>query len=263
MHTSSSLARNIQVTAEPPQSTKENRQRVSDDSGSKRLEFAISLPEYPPCAANDAHVVKMAQHTTYPNGMSVAAFEMEPPRQKLTTHSLHWIMCSVPLSQIPPDQQLTLAVRLAEAVLQYHATPWLNDHWRLDRIFLEVEDPLEDYHLETLHLMLDQGKNAQTPHAIDGTGVMNKAIFDLGIALLEIAFWQPLESAHNFHSYGIVKTAHRLALSPSPLGPRYGKMIQNCLAYGHTREFSNQMLQHHIASRIIEPLQANIAAISL
>ena len=156
-----------------------------------------------------------------------------------------------------------LAVRLAEAFLQYHATPWLKARWRLDQIFLEVEDPSEDYSLETLHLLIDQDKNVRILHAKDEVHAMSNGLFELAFALTEIALWKPLESVHNFHSYGLVETARRLALSPSPLGPRYGKMIQNCLTYAQAGELSSQMLEHHIASQIIEPLQDIITAIRL
>ena len=237
-----------------------NSQFQLDDSASKTVSFAASLPAYVLCAANDTHIAEMM---AYPHENSVAVFETERPRQEPTSHSLHWIMRSLPASQILPDQQLMLAVRLAEAVLQYYATPWLKACWRLNQIFLEVEDPSEDYHLETLHLVLDRGENVQDLHATDGVYAVSNGLFYLAVALIEVALWKPLESVHNFHSCGIVETARRLALSPFPLGPRYGKMIQNCLTFGRTGEFSGQMLQHHIASQIIEPLQDIITAITI
>ena len=101
---------------------------------------------------------------------------------------------------IPVHERVGLAKILAIAVLQYHATPWLQLFWRSeDILFFDVEkktEPQELPDLSTPHLNAKvkcsnrEPSNASTIAHI----ARNPILFRLGVILLEIAHAASLES---------------------------------------------------------------------
>jgi hypothetical protein len=131
--------------------------------------------------------------------------------------------------------QLRIAHRLAIAVLQYE-TPWLPDHWRLlDMKYLETSGTMDATALRTLHLSSEIKKRPNTAQT-DGIkfakdavtnqmrqGITNSTLFCLGVALLEIAYWSPIEEkATEDDDNNPVLTARRLQKDRAPpLGPEF------------------------------------------
>ena len=100
---------------------------------------------------------------------------------------------------IPVHERVGLAKTLAIAVLQYHATPWLQLFWRSeDILFFDVEKKAEPQELPDLsapHLNAKfNSSNKQLSIASNSRIARNPILFRLGVVLLEIAHAASLES---------------------------------------------------------------------
>lgn len=93
-----------------------------------------------------------------------------------------------------------LALNVASAVLQLHATPWLRERWCLDDIhFLSNKDNLlsitTPYVSKTVALSEDASQNqdpADQPETQAFNCIANEMTFALGVALIEISYGVPI-----------------------------------------------------------------------
>ncbi|KAG9198183.1 hypothetical protein G6514_010399 [Epicoccum nigrum] len=143
--------------------------------------------------------------------------------------------------------QTRLAHRTSRAILQYNDTPWLTSRWRLrDMKYFGLEDDLSEDAQKTLHVSseLSPPKVSSTMRChmkgVQGTqdtvsdeiryGINNMILFFLGVALLEIAHWKPIEDQMTIRDLNDeVFAARRIASQPTQLGPVYHKIAQKCL----------------------------------
>ena len=99
----------------------------------------------------------------------------------------------------------------------------------------------------------------------DYFGINNITLFFLGVALLEVAHWKPLESLSNPQDPNAILTARRLASKPSPLGKRYQEVVRKCLQcnFGFGTDLSKKELQTAVYGDVVCPLEEMLKALSI
>ena len=143
-------------------------------------------------------------------------------------------------------ERLHLAKSLATAVLQYHATPWLNMAWRSrDILFFGIDgEPaghsrpnLKAPHLNVKIKETDQGLY-QTSMCSVRFIIRNRLLFNLGVMLLEVAYCKTLRSLEqpcdleNGERSALTEifAARRLASSLGrEMGATYGNIVKKLL----------------------------------
>ena len=173
------------------------------------------------------------------------------PALELTTDSvsLESVISSLPRSKsscgIPSLQRISLALSLATAVLEFHASPWLPDTWRSQNVHFYGVDSQTLRHpgsLATPFLNI-QPKSTKpffvAPSSRDLLSpIRNNVLFGLGIIFLELGFESPMKKLYNAeeldegrqHRFSDYLTAKRLDRDTGiPLGPRFGRVIRKCL----------------------------------
>ncbi|EUC42454.1 hypothetical protein COCMIDRAFT_7987 [Bipolaris oryzae ATCC 44560] len=171
---------------------------------------------------------------------------------------------------LQPKDRLKLAHRLAVATLQYNDTPWLPERWRLgDLGYLGSRSSFNVEALKTLHFnsqisrpttvadgqMEDLQQNTGTISEQTRYGINNTTLFFLGVAMLEIAYWTPIEEKMtNMDENNPVFAARRLVLDGRiPLGPEYQRIAQKCLEcnFGFGNKLSNKGLQSAVYNDVV------------
>ncbi|KAF2651954.1 hypothetical protein K491DRAFT_696015 [Lophiostoma macrostomum CBS 122681] len=175
--------------------------------------------------------------------------------------------------------QLKLAHRAALAVVQFNSTPWLATNWRLKDIYFGNCNTFDDVALKTLHLtsQLSTVSEKQQP-SMEGVeaagtvfseedcyGINNTTIFFLGVALLELAYWKPLEALSVDGDPHEILTARRIAARPTKLGPKYQNITRKCLScdFGVGNDLAKEELQAAVYGDVVAPLEKMIESLSL
>jgi hypothetical protein len=183
--------------------------------------------------------------------------------------------------------RLMLALKLVRAVLQFHSSPWLMEEWSLEQLQILPSQKSES---GDLTLYLNSRLSGQPclseieslPHAasIGGEpqldrslsplsqaqhrGIDNITLFCLGIALIEIAHWQPLAKLSVSYDHDQIDTARRVARGTTMLGPWYDAAIQKCLrcdfAFGW--DLKSEVLQRAIYNDIFCRLEDLVAKLN-
>lgn len=162
-------------------------------------------------------------------------------------------------------ERLKLATQLAEAVLQFHATPLLQGLWRSeDVIFFQDNKSDNTTSISSPHLNV-QVSSTKSSKAIvldtnsldnvTGHMIRNPYLFSLGVILIELAFQAPLRTLYksgdlingqsNTLSDFFVATRLSKTISSS-LGPTYGMVVRKCLGcdFGQgTSDLNDEKLQ--------------------
>jgi hypothetical protein len=217
------------------------------------------------------------EHLLYTgDGKPNALFQKDPPAP-LT--SLRDILRQTKNDIIDSLQKLKTAHRLTSAVLQYHSTPWLTEEWRLhDLHTFGTQKNDFDNILKSLHLsgqfprsseitapMDGIEKNALDSAALDSVdarlayGITNLTIFSLGVALLELGHWNPIQSGND------IIAARKLVERGSPLGPRYQDIVKRCLNcnFGFGTDISRPGLQNAIYNDVVCALEDMMGALDI
>lgn len=197
--------------------------------------------------------------------------------------SLFDIMQNDPDNTVDAVDQLRLAHKTATALLQFNGTPWLSDRWRLrDLSYFGSNNALDDTALKTLHLssqILTTTEAATTRSNMDGIqqatdvvsdqvryGINNTTLFFLGVALLEIAHWTPIEEKMTPRDLNNeVFAARRLAAGRAPLGPVYQKIAEKCLQcnFGFGTRLSSKGLQTAVYNDVVCELEGMIERLTI
>ena len=181
------------------------------------------------------------------------------------------------------EDQLKLAHKTALALLQFNDTPWLQNRWRLrDLSYFGTTGSFGSEALKTLHLSSQisaPAVPAVTNHIMDGVeqttdvvndqvryGINNVALFFLGVALLEIAHWKPIEekmTARDLNNE--IFAARRLAAGRAPLGPQYQKIAEKCLQcnFGFGTKLESKGLQTAVYNDVVCELESMIEKLSI
>ncbi|KAK8078106.1 hypothetical protein PG996_004276 [Apiospora saccharicola] len=163
-------------------------------------------------------------------------------------------------------QQLRLALKLINGVLQLASTPWLRELWSLKDVFYfqradDIATALKTLHIrselsnqgwrvtDTTNLAVaDELLNAKRTH-----GVGNATLYSLGKALLQVGKWSPLTSED-------IGEIRRLAESNSRLGPAYDRITQQCLDcnFASSKDLHDPNLQNAIYRDVVCGLEGII-----
>lgn len=168
---------------------------------------------------------------------------------------------------ISVNEQLRLALRLARSVLQYHSTPWWRGNWDLsDLSYFDIDTELS-VSLGTLHIdaqlvskddtmRMDRVLThmpAKAPSDDDAQvfcGIRNTTLYSLGVALLQIGGWEPLDATD-------VVLVRKAAAKPCRLGPRYNDLVNKCLYcdFGFGADLNKPQLQGAVYESVISELE--------
>jgi hypothetical protein len=185
---------------------------------------------------------------------------------------------------LQPEDRLKLAHKLALATLQYNDTPWLHEQWRLqDLNYLGSSSSFSAAALQTLHFnsRISTPPSATLPEGpMDGIqrathtvtdqvrfGITNTTLFFLGIALLEIAYWKPIEEKMTAGDEdNQIFAARRLMLDRgAPLGPEYQRIAQKCLEcnFGFGNKLGNRGLQSAVYNDVVCQLERMVGRLEI
>ncbi|KAJ4380965.1 hypothetical protein N0V86_003312 [Didymella sp. IMI 355093] len=197
-------------------------------------------------------------------------------------YSLFDVMRHDPDDTMEVEDQLRLALTTATALLQFNDTPWLSERWRLrDLSYFGSSNMLDDSALKTLHLssqISTPTATAASDNSMDGIeannavsdqvryGINNTTLFFLGVALLEIAHWKPIEekmTARDLNNE--VFAARRLAAGRAPLGPQYQKIAEKCLQcnFGFGTNLRSKRLQTAVYNDVVCELESMIEKLTI
>ena len=173
-----------------------------------------------------------------------------------------------------PDR-IHLAKTLAVAVLQYHATPWLQMSWKTsDVVFFgtDAESMLAQTSALTMPHFSARVRSAGEMSANglsqnDSTaGVRNSLLYSLGIVLLEIAYWrhweslkQPRKYPHgngNWHT-DMHQARNLLENSSSDMGGEYNSIVEHLIEceFRCGQDLNIRRLQTAVYRDVIRPLE--------
>lgn len=225
----------------------------------------------------------MYKHLFYLRDEDIAPGRGSANSQLNNVYSIFDIMRREADDALGVEDQLKLAHKTALTLLQFNNTPWLPDRWRLrDLSYFGSEGTLDDAALKTLHLSSQISAPAVSPipsntmdgveQAIDAVsdqvryGVNNTTLFFLGVALLEIAHWKPIEEQMIVRDLNNeVFAARRLAASRAPLGPQYQKIAEKCLQcnFGFGTKLSNKSLQAAVYNDVVCEIEGMIKDLNI
>jgi hypothetical protein len=200
--------------------------------------------------------------------------------------NLEYLLCATNREPTSVDlgSKFKIAHRIATAVLQYHSTPWLREDWRLkDLAYFGNLQGISDESLRTLHLTFCFNQSDQDPELNCtrwGTnlspnskyssmeniycqyGINNTVLFSLGVALLELAYHQPLEEMCG--AQDLIVAARKQAMSGYPLGLKYQKIVRQCLQcdFGMGSDLKEPELQTAIYGDVICSLEEMMNSLS-
>ncbi|OJD33086.1 lon protease like peroxisomal [Diplodia corticola] len=227
-------------------------------------------------------VEEECQHLFYCSGPSAKGGRPVARPLHANSSSMAKVLSSMPHNEVRPDQQINIAHRLAVSLLQYNSTPWLDDVWRTQDVFVLGDSPdLSNAVLSTLHFktsMPDKMVADQAVQAADSTiqdtattaatsadpaddqlslyhGVRNVPLFSLGVALLEISQQKPILFQDGEDQIVAVR---RMAKQSMRLGPRYGEIVRRCLEcdFGQGNDLEKSELQSAVHQEVVCPLEA-------
>jgi hypothetical protein len=97
-------------------------------------------------------------------------------------------------------------------------------------------------------------------------GIHNTVLFFLGVALLEIAHWKPIEEKMTDRDdNNQVFAARRLAAGRAPLGPQYQNIVEKCLQcnFGFGTKLSNTALRTAVYNDVVCELETMIEKLKI
>ncbi|KAI0109218.1 hypothetical protein GGR51DRAFT_570044 [Nemania sp. FL0031] len=190
-------------------------------------------------------------------------------------------------SPVSLKYQFNWAVKLTLAVLKFHSTPWLRDSWRTNDLFLPTLE-LSMTEKPSLFLKTDlvskrsidksladssevdaimTGQDTTAAHIVMSEdydeyhyGINNQTLWALGIALLEIAHWAPLDSLKPEGHIDDVVAVRGVAKRKTLLGAPYEAIVRKCLQcnFGCGTNLCRAELQVAVYNSVVCPLQDTI-----
>jgi hypothetical protein len=171
-------------------------------------------------------------------------------------------------------QQIILAQKLAEAVLQYHSTPWLPQTWTLQDVAYfkdttqsdkkDISDALQSLHLSNHFLdqaRLDAKANERSVDLKHTYGIRNLTLAKLGVALLEICTQKDMTVPRlDSTPYEIIQARKLVGEEHSSimtLGKRYLEIVRKCIYcdFACDDDLSGEALQSAVYTEVVCALQ--------
>ncbi|OJD24620.1 hypothetical protein ACJ73_04018 [Blastomyces percursus] len=184
---------------------------------------------------------------------------------------------SSPLQQIKPltrKERFKLAVAVSTSVLQFDDTPWLKQTWGTNDINFLVKPSysmLEQAYLSTVFLQNNQTPTNQQNRTQYPPLIRNKALFTLGIVLIELAFGKPLKDLRTDkdveESLGIPDLVDTFTIKrllegvEDEAGYDYSEAVRRCIECpfdGKEARFTNESFLEAVHDWIIEPLRVSL-----
>jgi hypothetical protein len=168
-----------------------------------------------------------------------------------------------------------LAVDLASSVLQLYKTPWLNDNWGKDDVYL-VRRPGSSLNTVYQHLFIYRKFSSFTaqPDSINQPParsiIRNQTLFTLGILLIELLYGSSineLQTAQDLNCQGtpgvVWCTAERLIEEEITLeaGQPYSDAVRRCIRCDFNRKTSSlddQDFQQAVFDGVVAPLEKTL-----
>lgn len=164
-------------------------------------------------------------------------------------------------------------------MLQFYATPWLDEYWGLQDIaFFRCGDEFSETSLLSLHVSTEFApSNHSSRCSMDGVedtntlklstaiedarvqyGIRNLPVYSLGVVLLQIGHWASLDA-------GDIVQVRRLAGRSCRLGPRYRVLTQRCLDcdFGFGADLHKPQLRQAIQDSVLSELTAMIDSLDI
>lgn len=163
-------------------------------------------------------------------------------------------------------ERLSLAKKLAIAVLQYHTTPWLQQSCcSEDILFFDLDTnvrtrrglPIPYFNARI------QGQSTHPPASTRSTIPQNPVLFNLGVIFIELAYAASLETftrscdAENGLLHQRFFTARRIAkMKCTDMGPTYDNIVEDLVegAFSYGANLDNPKMQAALYERVINPL---------
>lgn len=225
---------------------------------------------------------KMYRHLFYLRKEKRSTSATSTSRDLAAIRSIFDIMRQEADDVLEVKDQLQLAHKTALAILQFNDTPWLPERWRLrDMSYFGSQRVFDEAALKSLHLSSQIASSIRANTlAMDGVeraqeaavseevryGINNTTLFFLGVALLEIAHWAPLEEKMTSRDLNNeIFAARRLASARAPLGPEYQKLAQKCLQcnFGFGTQLGNKGLQAAVYNDVVCSLEKMMDSLSV
>jgi hypothetical protein len=170
--------------------------------------------------------------------------------------------------EIPLQQSLNLAHKLATAVLHFHATSWLPNAWDSQRILVagtpvsggpDIKYVMEPYAMTEI----DKSSPCTQPLSAKPSQMLirNRLLFSLGIVLLELAYQRPLASlTSDLDRIGVssenvpYRTAERLSFRVGEkLGANYAELVRKCIHcdFGNGFDLKQMRLQEAFYQSVV------------
>lgn len=160
--------------------------------------------------------------------------------------------------------QLELAKSMVSVVLKFHSTPWLDHWWTLKDIgYLNASNEMTDV-LNTLYLgaVLGCSPQLEPPAARPKEqhlrpGIRNAALYNLGVALLQIDRWKDLDP-------NAAADIDKLS-AWSRFGPKYRDIVQRCLHcnFGVDYDLTKPKLQMAVLDKVMGELDSMLAGLMI
>ena len=203
------------------------------------------------------------------------------------TCSLAEVLTKASEDDFEADDRLKLAHRLSKTVLQFHSTPWLDDEWYIENFHLfGAPSHASDAAFQLLHLdaQFPNCRERSTPLSAEGVakpsiadkkfgsfslsildlchGIRNMTLFSLGVALLEIGQWAPLQFTKLDDPLLAVRT---MARGPMQLGSKYREIVRMCLEcdFGYGNDLSKTDLQGAVYGSVVCQLEDMVKRLSV
>lgn len=177
--------------------------------------------------------------------------------------------------------QLHLALQIASAVLKFSSTPWLREYWSTRDLYFFHGSQVEELSasIQTVHFKIDVVNSHGTGYdslmdvdmllpnasicatmdqATRKYGIRNMTLYSLGVALLAIGQWGPVD-------LNDVEEVRRLAAEPCRLGPRYQELTQKVLDcdFGYGKDLTKPRLQEAVYENVLLELETMIERLDL
>lgn len=166
-------------------------------------------------------------------------------------------------------ERLRLSRKLATAVLQFYATPWLRNTWSSSDVLFQLQHPSSMGQIEGLKEPFVDVSFRDSTIATNDTQpttcypfAPNDFLFGLGVMLLELAYQKPLRSMQQAcdvansqdERHTLFFTAKRMSrLVSAKSGSRYGEIVRKCLAcdFGRGDDLSQPALQEGVYREVV------------
>ncbi|PGH00345.1 hypothetical protein GX51_05843 [Blastomyces parvus] len=182
-----------------------------------------------------------------------------------------------PLRQVKPltrKERFKLAVTVSTSVLQFDDTPWLKQAWGTNDIHFLVKpcsSMPEQAYLSTVFSQTNQMPTNQQDRTRYPPLIRNKALFTLGIVLIELAFGKPLKDLRTDkdveESLGMPDLVDMFTIKrllegvEDEAGYDYSEAVRRCIECpfdGKDARFTNESFQEAVHDWIIEPLKVSL-----